>query len=198
MLRAESIYKKDKNPDTENARNLAYQKVLDNHNAWIAQIETTAGDDLTIIDSTGYTAAVTKVGSIVPQDVPPAPTLRPSSTPGSLRMMVDTYTQNSARIFYNWEISTDGIAFQFLPQGKGGSRRTLSDLELEKKYWFRVSYATVAGSGRPSEAIEIVLTRALTAYGLKKMPKKGKAKLVNGDSPAMKSVSKRAVRAKAA
>lgn len=192
---AEAVYSKKRDDPSKLAMEAALKIVVDGHRAWVRIIEDTAGDNLAAFKSTGYELMVEATETVRPGGITPTPTQQATQYLGQVRLTVEAYKPHDPRIFYNWYKSEDGKTFTLMNRLKGGSRVTVDGLELDKKYWFCVAYANLAGEAILSAPVEVTLLSSSVTKGYKPRKKKAAAKIVSGTpAPAPRAGTKTAAR----
>lgn len=141
------------------ARQTAYEALIQGHVDWIDYIEGMAGLTMEKLLTTGYTPYAERTSATVP---PPAgkPSYKPGLNTGEIMLIATPYKQGAHKILYNWKVSEDqGATWQNMVTLGNSHRRKTTGLELFKEYWFKVAYATTAGEGEASEHVTVVLTQ---------------------------------------
>ncbi|MBI5916529.1 MAG: hypothetical protein HY842_14220 [Bacteroidetes bacterium] len=141
------------------ARQTAYEALIQGHVGWIEYIELTPGLTMEKLLTTGYTPYAERTSATVP---PPAgkPSYKPGLNTGEIMLIATLYKQDSHKVLYNWKVSEDqGTTWQNMVTLGNSHRRKTSGLELFREYWFKVAYATTAGEGETSEHVTVVLTQ---------------------------------------
>lgn len=153
----QSTYKANPSELNKQLRNEAYDELINGHISWMDQGKKLCAGDINKALRLGYPLFATRTKAVIPEGKPLKPTFDLTPNPGEVVLKATPYKQESKTIYYNWQMSEDGVTYQYLPTFGSSYRRRIV-LEFHKTYYFKVAYATSAGEGPWSDTLEITLT----------------------------------------